>query len=656
MNSLESEIGNKTLQTLVVQGLWIDKKADVTEINRDENITYTIRYGNAGKLTFNSVTIQDFLPDVEPLGNYNITGKIITWNIGYLKAGENGTIILVVHVPKEPEMNFHESSSVQSEGYVYVRKKLSTAEEKPAFVNSVKISGYYQGTQSPPATSSAKVTIIGAAGTRIRSTEHGSGHYEEDEISSLKLENRSITLKKDIFAKHSPTTFSLPGKRTINYNSLWFDLTRADNRVLNEELSENYLYADTLSKNSSFVLDKNQTVYRSEAQFSDGQARINYQKKSPDSKKVTKLISEDYHGSFKVLESVDSYGDSAKYAKSATGKGFVASDVRPSPNQKSYEYGSGYYNSEEVSQLDLLTKSSKMSYAPLYQTAGSQDLGYFIPWKEGMWTKDPEKGLFMGEEIRYASFIKKEAGMMQSRLSFLGEFNGTMDIKLVSGPSPKNETRRLEQIMVGSFKTDTAISVYTNPKHLTAHVYVTKKAIVGDRKEVLFLINVTNDGNQLLKPLIITDRMPEGLIFINSSLRPEVKGQIVTWTVPALDISRTLTIKLRAKIKGDKQWYFNEVNVKGTYKNTTVQANNSTFFQAQYEPLPCCNGQSDQRLNITKIFSVSKMRGDWGDWSPAPCFGASSRVTDCFNESKDYYDYLERFAASCKCVAPYDIP
>jgi uncharacterized repeat protein (TIGR01451 family) len=246
--------------------------------------------------------------------------------------------------------------------------------------------------------------------------------------------------------------------------------------------------------------------------------------------------------------------------------------------------------------------------------------------------------------------------MLKSRLSFLGEFNGTMDIKLVSGQSPKNETRRLEQIMVGNFKTDTALSVYTNPWHLKAHVYVTKEAIVGDRKEVLFLINITNDGNQLLKPLIVTDRMPEGLIFINSSLRPEVKGQIVTWTVPALDIARTMTIKLRAKIKGDKQWYYNEVNVKGAYKNTTVQANNSTFFQALYEPLPCCNGQSDQRLNITKIFSISKMRGDWGYWAPAPCLGVSSRVTDCFNESENYYDYLDRTAASCGCASPYDIP
>jgi len=546
-------------------------------------------------------------------------------------------------------------SSVQGEGYVYVRKKLSTAEEMPALVNNVKISGWYEKINSN-ASSSAKVTIIGAAGTRIRTTEHGSGHYEEDEISSLKLENRSITLKKDIFAKHRPTVFSLPGKRSINYNSLWFDLTRADNRVLDEELTENYLYVDTLSKNSSFVLDKNQTVYKSEVQFSDGLARINYQKQSPGSKKVTKLVSEDYHGSFKVLESVDSYGDSVKYAKSATGKGFVASDVRPSTNQKSYEYGSGYYNSEEMSQQDLLTKSTKMLYAPLYQTAGSQDLGYFIPWKEGMWTKDPEKGLFIGQEIRYASFINKDAGMMQSRLSSLAEFNGTMDIKLVSGQSPKNETRRLEQIMVGSFATDTAFSVYTNPMYLNAHVYVTKEAIVENEKEVLFLINITNDGNQLLKPVIVTDCMPEGLIFINSSLRPVVKGQIVTWTVPALDISRTMTIKLRAKMKGNKQWYYNEVNVKGIYKNSTVAANNSTFFQALYEPLPCCNGQSDQRLNLTKVFSVSKMRGDWGDWSPAPCLGASSQVTDCFNESKNYYDYLERLAASCKCEAPYAIP
>ena len=60
-------------------------------------------------------------------------------------ARENGTIIIVVHVPKEPEMNFWETSSVQGEGYVYVRKKLSTAEEIPALVNNVKISGMVCG-------------------------------------------------------------------------------------------------------------------------------------------------------------------------------------------------------------------------------------------------------------------------------------------------------------------------------------------------------------------------------------------------------------------------------------------------------------------------------------------------------------------------------
>jgi uncharacterized repeat protein (TIGR01451 family) len=208
--------------------------------------------------------------------------------------------------------------------------------------------------------------------------------------------------------------------------------------------------------------------------------------------------------------------------------------------------------------------------------------------------------------------------------------------------------------MVGRFNTDTAMSVYTNPNHLTAHIYVMKEAIVEDRKQVLFLINITNDGNKLLKPLIVTDLMPEGLIFINSSLRPEVKGQKVTWTVPALDISRTMTIKLRAKIKGEKQWYLNEVNVKGFYGNNMVQANNSTFFQALYEPIPCCEGQLDQRLNFTKVFNQSKIHGYWGYWAPAPCFGISSQATDCFNDSENYYDRLER--SSCGCSSPYEIP
>ena len=364
--------------------------------------------------------------------------------------------------------------------------------------------------------STSVVTILGSPGTELRTSEHGSGHYEEDERSSLRLENKSITLQRDLFAKHGKTTFSLPGKRSIEYDSLWSDLSSGKNRVLNDVVSENYLYTDMLSKNSSYVLDMNQTVYKSDAEFSDGLARIAYRKQLPGSDKTSVEISEDYHGSFKVKESVDSYGDSVKYSKSSQGKGFVASDKRPTRNQRSFEHGSGYYNSEETMQLDSVVKNSKMLYAPVNQTAGSQNLNYSTLWEEGMWTKDPEKGLVISEAIRSASYINKEAEMEKSSLSILGEFNGTMDIQLVQGLLKKEkihpeEQIRLDQTLVGSFRMDTSLSVFTAPRHLYPHLNISKKAIMQDEETVLFLINVTNDGNKLLKPVTVSDRLPDGL-------------------------------------------------------------------------------------------------------------------------------------------------
>ncbi len=331
--------------------------------------------------------------------------------------------------------------------------------------------------------STSAVTILGSPGTELRTSEHGSGHYEEDEKSSLRLENKSITLQRDLFAKHRKTTFSLPGKRSIDYDSLWSDLSSGKNRVLNDVVSENYLYTDMLSKNSSYVLDMNQTVYRSDAEFSDGLARIAYRKHLPDSAKTIVDISEDYHGSFKVMEFVDSYGDSVKYAKSAQGKGSVASDKRPSKVQRSFEHGSGYYNSEETMQLDSVVKDSKMLYAPVNQTAGSQKINYSTLWEEGMWTKDPGKGLVISEATRSASYINKEAEMEKSSLSILGEFNGTMNLQLVKGLRPKKEEIRLDQTLVGSFRMDTALSVFTSPRHLYPHLNISKKAIMQDEED-----------------------------------------------------------------------------------------------------------------------------------------------------------------------------
>ena len=594
IGSTQQDVKNATLETFTVRSLWIKKTADKSSYYRDENITYTINYGNAGQNTAFDVNITDILPKVDLVSvspATNSLGNIMTWKIGTLDPLKNGTITVIVHIPKKPNIKFDETSSVQGKGYVYVRKMLSTEEEKPSLTNWVNISGYYIEDQKiwTNATSSSTVTIVGAAGTKIINKEHGSGHYEEDEKTSLRFENKSITLDKNIFAKYGKTSFSLPGNRKINYQSLWSDFTKAENHVLNDLVSENYMYIDTLKKNNSFQVDMNQTVYKSEGNFMSGMAQINYQKHRQNSTDVTQEINENYHGTFKVLQSIDSYGDNVNYAKSSKGKGFVSSDKSTTGLQRSSEHGSGYYSSEETSQLGLVEKYTKMIYEPTNLTVGSRNLRYANLWNEQMWTKDPEKGLLIHEEILHASQIDKEAQMDKSALSTIEKFNGTMNIEMVKGNSID-----LEQTFVGSYQINTTISVYTAPKHLYPHINISKEAVMLDENTVLFLINVTNDGNKPFKPLNVIDHLPDGLSFINSSIRPDVNGQIINWTIPSLDISRTMIIELRAKITYVRHEYINMVTVEARYKDAIIVANNFTKFDAYYQPLPCCLSKDHQ--------------------------------------------------------------
>lgn len=662
INSTQTAGNNATLETLVVHSLWIKKEANKTAYFRGENITYTIQYGNSETdKKADNVIINDTLPDVEFIGaspSPNILDeknpKNLTWTVGTLQPRESGTIILTVHIPKKPNMAYIETSSVKGDGFVHVRKKFSTEEPVPTLTNIIEIRGYYE-TALSHAKSSSTINILGAAGTRIATMEHGSGHYEEDESSRFRSENKSISLQKDIFAEHERTTFKLPGKRNINFDSLWSDRTSAANHIRGEEVSENYMYLDSLQKNSSFKVDMNQTVYKSDANFDSGMAQIGYKKKALNSAQTHQEIDEDYHGSFKVLQSVDSYGENVKYDKSATGKGFVSAD-RLMKLQSSFEHGSGYYSAQESIQSSSIKKNIKTLYSPVNLTVGSASFPSRNLWQEGMWTVDPEKGLIISEEISSATSIKKEAEMETSSLTFMGSFNGTMENTIVQGGGPWYERSRLEQRLVGNYSIDTAVSLHDVPKHRYLHVHIEKKAIMVDENTVLFLINVTNDGNRRLTKLNVSDRLTPGLSFIDSSLRPIVNGQYVNWTLSSLDVGRTMTIKLRAGIKSDRRIYVNYVSVSAGFNDTRLEAKNYTRFEAYYDPLPGSLNVPPYLVNATGNFNATPIKAEWGSWKPAPCFNMSNPESmDCFQMIDEYYSELERNLASC-CASNYEVP
>ena len=660
INSTQFAGKNATLETDVVHSLWIRKKADKSIYNREDNITYTINYGNTESRSADNVTVTDLLPKVILLSVSPppsiINGNNLTWRVGTLGENESRTIQIMVQIPKTAKANFYETSLVQGNGYAYVRKGFDTQEKKEALINRAEINGSYgiYPYHVPPAIST--VTILGSPGTSISSQEHGSGYYKEEAKSSLHQENKSISLEKNLFAKYGKTAFLLPGNRSLNYDSLWSDRTRIENRILGDSLLEKYLYIDTLNQNSTFVADMNQTVYSSEADFGSGMAQISYKKRVPDERAVIQEIDENYHGSFRIKEGVDSYGESVKFTKSAKGKGFVSSDKRAKGLQRSYESGSGYYSSEESSELGSVNKYTKVQYAPVLLRAGSQNQSYANLWDEGLVTKEDGTGVLISKDIRYASSVDMEAMMEKSSLSLLGKFNGTLDINMENG-------RRigLDQTILGSFQIDTAISIHETPKHLYPHVNISKTAVMLDENTVLFLINVSNDGNKLLKPLNVTDYLPKGCSFINSSIRAKANGSMVNWTLPSLDIGRTLTIKMRAKLDGVRTYYTNTVQVRAAYKESIVLATNSTTFEAYYQPLPCCpevgtGVDADSKINATSLFNATPVKGYWGTWNPSPYFNITGNMTECSAESDAYYDELEKDAALCSCASNYEVP
>lgn len=659
INSTQYEGLKKSLETYVIHSLWIYKTTDKSSYSEEENITYLIYYGNSQYLPAKNVSITDILPEVillyaSPYPN-SIVDHNLTWNIGTLKENENGSIELVVQIPKKAKAKFHENSLVQGEGYVYSRKELSTVDMVKSLTNWVEIVGYY-GTYPYRASAYSTVTLLGTEGTRILSREHGSGTYQETARSSLDQENRSVRLDKELFANYHPSNFLLPGGRNVEHNSMWSDATHVENKILLDDIKEIYQYADTLNKSSSFQADMNQTVYNSKADFMSGKAEISYKKLSPATADIIQEIDENYHGSFRVLESVDSYGDSPKFTKSSTGKGFVSSDKRTDGLQRSYESGSGYYSSEESSQLSSVDKISKMKYSPVQVRAGSSNISYADLWNEGMWTHDKDEGIFISEKLQQAMSIDKETLMEASRLSVLGKFNGSLNIQLKN-----RRSIALDETFTGSYQISTAISLSTMLKHLFPHVNITKEAMMLDEDVVLFIINVTNDGNKLLKPLNVTDFLPENCSYINSSIRAKVNGRMVNWTIPSLDIGRTLSIKMRAKVDGGRRFYTNVVRVRATCKGSILVANNSTTFEAYYQPLPCCLGTEDLNtetmgVNASSIFNTTPTSGTWGDWSPGKDFNISSNITECACFSDAYYDDMEKSMKDICCASNYEVP
>ena len=623
-----------------VQGkdLWISKTVDKSAITWGGIVNYTITYGNGNNIPANHTYIVDILPKVDylaasPAPTSPIVDNNLIWNLGSLPPDSSDirSITVTVRLPTAANLSFDESSYVYGDGFVNVRKSLSTP--KASLVNRVNISGFYGEHPEIPvhATASAKVNIYGEAGEDLKSQEHGSGHYSEEEISLLNTSIHSVGLYKDISAKRKPSSFHLLKNRTVSFNSPWSDLTSVKNYNVNDSVSENYQYMNSLNKASSFQVYPSETVYSSRSNFSGGKAEIRYVLHDPDSKRNAMEISEIYHGNFTTDQSLASYGSSASYTKYANGTGYVSSDKRIGCDQRSEEHGSGSYESEEIISGSTFHKSSNMTYEPNNQSAGDVKINYNGKFGDLMYTRDPGQGSEILERISFADNVQKETLMGPSFLGTTGRFNGTEYLRarllntssVVNGTGP---TAEVERSLIGDYRLDTTIAISTLPKYIYPHLDITKRVVSNDGTYIVYMINVSNDGNKTLAPVEVVDVLPEGTSFYSTTLRPTVQGRIVSWSLLALTVGARETIGLTVRLGFVSQDPINRVQAIAQYQNRTLLAE---AFASEDVIL---SGPS-YSYNVSTNFSS-------GDWVPAPSFGLSLNLTDCDKDIDEYYSSL----------------
>ena len=168
-------------------------------------------------------------------------------------------------------------------------------------------------------------------------------------------------------------------------------------------MSESYRYATRIDRESSLDVDKNGSTLTIDSEF-EGMGHVGFLKKDPRSgAKSTPTFEarEEYVGSFKVLEKVDEYGSSVSSEKSASGAGLVVVDKRVGESQRSYESGTGAYESEELirTQTNYIAKDITLENAPasldLSGTNGTKIYTSML-WKEGMYSKTPATS-YIGE-------------------------------------------------------------------------------------------------------------------------------------------------------------------------------------------------------------------------------------------------------------------
>ena len=486
----------------------LTKTVDKTAVHRGEDINYTIKVCNdcLGGVSFTNVTMWDVLPKgVEMVYVYPepASASNLSWYIGTLASGQCFEVDLRVRVPKV-DINYDMSQGVQGVGFVNVHNDYDTHQGPESIINCA-----YAKADLVETISSCASTQIADPGTELKRREFGSGTYESEELTRIRTENKSIKTVTNLSAVHQPTTFSLPQNRSIYYGTKWTEKSKGINTITGATMNEEYTSANKIEKDRSIELDRNGSTMKTEVEF-EGTGHIGILKKEyPDSHPEIKPIyeaSEDYVGRFNVSEMVDEYGKNVKSEKSVTGYGYVNVDKRVRDSQRTYESGTGSYQSEEIidtptnyiaKDINLVHGPTSYSYTPIFGV--NQDL----KWTEGMWSKS---GTLRGGDIlagnkscvlpvvttdcnssaspatyiseRYSSidYLKKDSvALGLNEMKTNASFSGMADFKVKAVGTNRTDKIDNEERYVGQYDITRNVRIGGVSKYDRPHITVTKE-------------------------------------------------------------------------------------------------------------------------------------------------------------------------------------
>jgi len=603
-----------------IPGLAIEKRASSSIAAPNDLLNYTIIYTNTGDICLSEVVITESYPEgvefisASPAPDPGTNNR---WTIGDLPVAATGKIIVTVRVSEQQDLEFSRDGDISGEGFVNVRGSLSTSKRPLDLKNTVTINSAETG----PVSASASVNVADS-GTELETREHGSGLYDSEETLKLLTENKSIEMNKDVSATYAPTTLGLYRNRSVAFSSRWTEEARAKNRITGASMSESYRHAAFIDGESRIFLDENQSVMEIDSTF-EGMGHFGFLKMpSSSDRHKTPLFeaTEDYTGSFKVVENVDEYGLGVSSEKAASGAGLVVVDKRVGESQRSYESGAGSYDSEELIETytSYIAKDISVVNAPMNQSlTGDVSINSSMKWKEGMRSKVPGTS-YIGEEYTSITELDKETvAKGLNEMDTLANFSGQARYRAIL----KDEVD-FDEAYSGDYSVERRVMFSGTAKYDRPHLNVTKTLDgIAEEKEdcdayncsktkyiATYTISIENDGNAALGPIYVKDLFPPGSIFDEpSSLRPiELTETSANWTLTHLAIGDVATIILKLDVtKYYPDELVNRVEVCGGYGDSWVCASNFSSLELNW--LSCC---LDETVSVTKTAEVDDVNSN----------------------------------------------